>query len=185
MLFDQIGKTKDMAGAAGMRQTAFERGPSQPDNRLHRFDVFRTNLYAEVTPRTIPDSIIFLKRCQPHTYRRRRLARVGEKPIGLRQSGRAEKSLRNFMHGTSRYAGATHDASIHIVKMRIGMFCRRGDGIMHWLNHRHQPGMYIANLPPTRSHIHDQILDYRQVAERRDCDAPMSLKFFTEGGAAG
>src|SRR6185295_19987176 len=29
------------------------------------------------------------------------------------------------------------------------------------------------------------VLDHRQVTERRDRDVPMSLKFFTEGGAAG
>ena len=52
-------------------------------------------------------------------------------------------------------------------------------------NRRYQPGMHVADLLPERRHIHNQVLDHRQVTERRDCDLPVPFKFFAEGGAAG
>jgi len=44
--------------------------------------------------------------------------------------------------------------------------------------------MYVVDLLPERPHIHDQVLDHRHVAERRDRDVPVPFKFFAEGGAA-
>ena len=45
--------------------------------------------------------------------------------------------------------------------------------------------MHVADLSPERRHIHNQVLDHRQVAERCNRDVPMPFKFLTEGGAAG
>ena len=62
LLFDQIGKTEDVPRAAGRRHSSFERGPPQPDDRLHGFDIFRTNLHAEVTACAVPDPMLVLER---------------------------------------------------------------------------------------------------------------------------
>ena len=45
--------------------------------------------------------------------------------------------------------------------------------------------MHVVDLAPERRHIHNQVLDHRQVAEWSHRDMPMPFEFFTEGGAAG
>jgi hypothetical protein len=44
--------------------------------------------------------------------------------------------------------------------------------------------MDTVNLFPERGHIHDQVLDHRQVAERLDSNVPMPLHFIAEGSPA-
>ena len=91
------------------------------------------------------------------------------------------------MHSTSRDASTAHDASVHIMKLRIEMVpgLRQRHRRPRRSNRRYQPGVHIVDLLPERRHIHDQILDHRQVAERRHHDVPVSLKFFAKGGSAG
>ena len=62
LLFNQIGKAKDVPRAAGFREPIFERGPPQADNRFHRFDVFWTDFDTEVATRTVPDPMFVLER---------------------------------------------------------------------------------------------------------------------------
>ncbi len=75
------------------------------------------------------------------------------------------------MHGTGRDAGAAHDAGIDVVKLRIlrkdRQLRRRAIAFLR-LARRGKPWMHIPNLLPERRHIHDQVLDHRQVAERGD-----------------
>ena len=56
---------------------------------------------------------------------------------------------------------------------------------MRGRDRRYQPGSDVADLLPERRHIHDQILDDRQVSERRDGEVAVPFQFFAEGGAAG
>ena len=44
--------------------------------------------------------------------------------------------------------------------------------------------MHVADLPPERRHIHNQVFDDREVAERRNLDVAVPFKFFAERGAA-
>src|SRR4029077_15383755 len=137
--------------AAGLREPIFDRGPPQPDDRFHRLDVFRTDLDTEVAPRTVPDPMVVLERRESGSCRLMSISRVGEETIGLRQGGRADKPLRNFMHGTRRDAGAAHNAGIHIVKLRITVVLSlrpRRDTRTPRPNRRHQPGMHVADLLP-------------------------------------
>src|SRR5437870_812992 len=91
------------------------------------------------------------------------------------------------MHSTSRDAGAAHDAGIHIVKLWIGLVPHLRLS-SHALTPRpsrwNQPGMHVADLPPERRHIHNQVFDDREVAERRNLDVAVPFKFFAERGAA-
>src|SRR5215470_15775427 len=69
LLFHQVGKAKDMARAAGRRYAMFKRGSSQPDDRFHRFNIFRTNFNTEIAPRTVPDPMFPLECRKPSSCR--------------------------------------------------------------------------------------------------------------------
>src|SRR5712691_12111106 len=135
-------------------------------NRVTRIDALGTALVVEVAARAVPDSVLAVELVQPLDGSG--ITRVADEAHPLRQRGRPEE-LRVGLHRVAlRDAAAAHDAKgllvdhVHLL-LRDDPFLL-GDLVVAGI----EPRLERADLSPERIHVDNEVLDYGEVAHRRD-----------------
>ena len=94
-----------------------ERRAPQPNDRLHRLDIFGADLDTHIAAGAIPHAMALLKGGESGLLGACRLSGICDEAFGFRQRRGARNPCETSCDGAGGHTGPAHDAGIHIVEL--------------------------------------------------------------------